>query len=390
MKFYQHKLAIAILGSMIATPAMAGDRTSTPDFSDIDSDGDRRLNQSELQAAASILKTDAETMLQRYDRNQDSVLSQREYQSAVKQQMKAGQETPGIQTSGTNETSELAAGERSQITVNQKPAKITVHKPAAQVTVKQPQPEVTITTRDPQVQVSQPDPEVTVDQAQPNVSVNQAPPVVAIDQPEPVVEVDQPEPDVAIAQPEPAVVIEDRPVRNENPRLDRADTRVEDGERIRAPLAETGAATGSSFGADSNETLIDVNSDPSRQEVPTAYSQSSEPSTQASLYTMPLDDLRSGDIMDADGEKFGSITDVMIKRDGGGAGLVLTRADDNTILFAPLNAIDQSGGELILKSASEAGEVGADGEYSLNDYISAPDDADTLGEALSSNAAALR
>lgn len=326
-------------------------------------------------------------MLQRYDRNQDSVLSESEYQAAVGQEMQIGQETAGIQNS---ESSELAAGERSQITVNQKPAKVTVHKPAAQVTVKQPQPEVTITTRDPQVQVSQPDPEVTVDQAQPDVSVNQAAPAVTVDHPEPVVEIDQPEPDVAISQTEPAVAIEDRAVRNENPQLDRADTRVEDGERIRAPMAETGTASSSSVEADRDEALADVNSDPSRQEVPAAYSQSSEPSTQASLYTMPLDELRSGDIMDSEGEKFGSITDVMIKRDGRGAGLVLTRADDNAILFAPLNAIDQSDGELVLKSESEAGEVGADGEYSLNDYISAPNDAETLGEALSSNAAALR
>lgn len=383
MKFYQNKLAIAILGAVIAAPAMAGDQSKAPGFSEIDSNSDKRLDQNELQSAASVLNTEAQTLIDRYDRDQDNSLSKKEYKNAVKQEMKAKKETAGLQSTDDNS---LASGERSQITVDQKPAKVTVHKPAAQVTVKQPQPEVTITTRDPEVQVNQPDPEVTVDQAQPDVSVNQSAPEVAVDQSEPVVDIEQQEPDVQISEREPAVVIEDREVQPVDRQGDQAISAVEDGERINTPVAGMAPRSATSPEPDTDDALAAMEDDSTMQEVPSSYNTNTEEeSSQASLYTMSLDELRSGDIMDSDGEKFGSITDVMIKRDGRGAGLVLTRADDNTILFAPLNAIDKSDGELVLKSESEAGEVGPEGEYSLTDYISAPNDAETLGEALSRN-----
>lgn len=382
MQFYKSKLAIAILGTLMAAPIMAGDESKSEKFSDMDRNNDKRLDQTELSEAASSLDTEVGTLVERYDRNQDGALSKREYKSAVKKEMKTRQESAGLQES---EDSELAAGERSQITVNQKPAKVTVHKPAAQITVKQPQPEVTITTRDPEVQVSQPDPEVSVDQAEPDVSVNQAAPEVAVDQPEPRVDVDQPEPEVEITERQPAVAVEDRPVQPEDRQRDQPITSLESEEEGRAPLAGSERRPETSAGENTGDATASMETDPSTQEVPSGYNESSEATTQSSLYTMPLDDLRSGDIMDSDGEKFGSITDVMIQRDGRGAGLVLTRADDNTILFAPLDAIDKRDDDLILKSESDAGEVGAEGEYRLNDYISAPNDAETLGEALSSN-----
>lgn len=387
MKFYQNKLAIAVLGAIISAPAMAGDKSKAPEFSELDTNSDKRLQQSELQSAASNWNTEAETLIQRYDRNQDSALSKREYKAAIKQERKANKETAGLQSAEENE---LAAGERSQITVDQKPAQVKVHKPAAQVTVKQPQPEVTITTRDPEVEVSQPDPEVSVDQAEPDVSVNQAAPEVAVDQSEPRVEIDQEEPEVEVTERQPAVAIEDRPVQPEEPQSDQRITNVEDGERIRAPLAGTGPRSETSPETNSDDALANMETDPTTQEVPAAYNRSSESASQSELYTMSLDELRSGDIMDSNGEKYGSITDVMIKRDGRGAGLVLTRADDNTILFAPLNAIGERDGDLVLKSESEAGEVGPEGEYSLNDYISAPNDAETLGEAMSTNPVSTR
>lgn len=387
MKFYQTKLAIAVLGTIMAAPAMAGDKSKAPDFSELDSNNDKRLELNELQSTASNLNTEAETLIQRNDRNQDSALSKREYKTAIKQEMKAKKETAGLQS---EENDELAAGERSQITVDQKPAKVNIHKPAAQVTVKQPQPEVTITTRDPEVEVSQPDPEVSVDQAEPDVSVNQAAPEVAVDQSEPVVDVDQEEPEVEITEREPAVAIEERSVQPEESQSDQPITNVEDGERIRAPLAGTDPRSATGPETSSDDTLADMETDASTREVPAAYNTESEPSSQSDLYTMSLDELRSGDIMDSDGEKYGSITDVMIKRDGRGAGLVLTRADDKTILFAPLNAIGKRDDRLVLNSESEAGEVGPEGEYSLNDYISAPNDAETLGEAMNSNPASTR
>ncbi len=340
MKTLSRTLALSTLGVLLACPAWADSqaqiqasptesetRLSAEQFPHADINQDGKLSDQELKPLAAQIGADASQWLQEYDLDQDDALSQPEYSTLTQSGNLAGQIGSSQAEPGT--------GERSRIVVNQKPATVTVTKPAPQVTVTQPEPEVTITSRDPEVSVHQPEPQVSVQQAEPQVSVDAAEPTVGIEQAEPQVSVRQAEPEIQVQDPEPEIV------------------------------------TGAGQPAESAKSTA-------LSEVPASNAASSGDA----LYDMPLQELRTGDVKTAAGESFGDVEDVVIRNDGGHAGLLITSADGDSVLFAPIESLSYQDGDLIIQAADHAEEIGDDSRYDISRYQSAPQGARTLQDAI--------
>lgn len=345
MKIVKKNLAISALGVLLACPAMAessanaSNPLSAERFSSADIDSNGKLNEQELQPLAAQTGADTEQWLQQYDKDQDYALSQSEYEALAESSSSA--EQPGT-------------GERSKIVVNQKPATVNVTKPAAQVTVTQPKPEVTITTRDPEVSVHQPKPEVSVQQAEPQVSVDPAEPTVDIDQAKPQVSVNQAEPDVQVEETNPEVV-------------------------TRTPASEPQQPSAPVQSQSELDTL-------ELAEVPATNTAPAE----ETLYEVPLQELRTGDVKKSDGEALGAVEDVVIRNDGGHAGLLVTSDDGDSVLFAPIESLTYQNGDLIINSEAAAEEIGENSRYDISRYQSAPQGARTLQDAIDQNRVSAR
>lgn len=103
---------------------------------------------------------------------------------------------------------------------------------------------------------------------------------------------------------------------------------------------------------------------------------------QKTLFEMPLQALRTSSVKTATGKAFGDVQDVVVRNDGGHAGLLIISADGKSVLFAPAEALSWHSGELIIQDGSLAEEIGEDSNYDISRYQSASQGARTLQDAI--------
>lgn len=350
-------LSLSAAGILLASPAFADDKaakqakdyTQAPEFSSLDANSNQQIEQNELQDLAQRHGKEAEQMIQKYDQNGDQSLDQSEFSQLSGNLPQAGDQP---------RTAQAGESAKPTITVDQKPAQITVKKPAPQVTVQQAKPTVTITTQDPKVQVEQGEPKVSVQQAKPEVSVDQAEPEVAIEDAQPQVQVLEAEPEVQLEQSEPQVSVQEEPQQQ---------TQMTQEQQTSMQQPST---------ANTSQPIQAMPS--AEQEAPTGIVAT------YTLYSVPIEDLRTSRVMDSAGQQVGQVEDVVVKRDGSEAGLVVSLENaegQSSYVFAPVEEVTLVGDALVWEGAAQAAEQAQ--PYNPSDFESAPGSARTLSDVVS-------
>lgn len=321
-----------------------------PEFSIIDRDRDQQLSEQELLIVAEIQGQSSESLISEYDNNQDDLLSEDEY-SQLSQQQSAQQQNTTAQASGEQASGESGEQQRTQITVKQKPAQVVVDKPAPQITVKQAQPKVTVISKDPEVQVEQGKPEVSVNQPEPEVAVNQRKPEVDVESADPNVDVRRAEPQVSVEESEPAVDV----VSQENQQQQSTE------QSQQREQAQASAQT--------------------QQQDRTAQTQQQGKSQE--IYSANLNDLRNAKLVDNTGQELGTVQEVVIKRDGSEAGLIVVPSEaaniDAEFVFTPVEGLLMEGDQLVIDNQNQ-GSLQNPQNFNPDEYQLAPESDQPLSD----------
>ncbi len=333
------------------------------------------------------------------------------------------------------------------ITVTEKPTRIIVEQPPAQITVNQAKPQVRVMMQEPDVEVDQAQPRVSVQQSEPEVSVREPQPTIELQSAEPEVELERSDPQVQIreTQQDPALRQQDQaqeagPPTDERASADRpagslsADPAVtaelqtpESSERVESSPNPEGSASAQVSRLAAPETSSDIaapalampraeTADPAEQRrldqaTPRATSTSTSLAGPAAMesqgaleaqeeaqaaradsgarqvYEVPIDALRAARVVDSAGEPVGDVEDVLIKRDGSDAGIIIYTQNEarpgGAYKFAPANELTFIDDAVIWDNGANAESISERSDFDVREYQTAPETNGTLRELVS-------
>lgn len=221
--------------------------------------------------------------------------------------------------------------------------------------VDEPRSELSVQDRAPHVDVNQPAPEVNVEQQDAQVDVRTGEPQIAIDQPEPQVEIEQPEPEVSIQQAEPQVTVNTAEpevhVEQEEPEVT----------------------------IEKSEPNINIVRQSAEGEEQSAHQ------TSATLMHADLESLEGKTVVNSEGDRIGTVEDIVLSRDGGEVGFVVSAGgffgigDSEIVVPASDSHLEED--DIVYRTSRDADELKDSVKYQEERYQAISGRFRTLSEA---------
>ncbi len=396
------------------------EQSARAEFKQLDENNDQKLEWDEieprLENADAKDKWDQDKLMSEFDRNDDDALQPQEYQRFVTEAGLTGSQTG--QTARAQSEQERQTGQQrrevelesadvqvdpgqSQVEVTQKSPDVQVQqaetdvsvKPQApQVTVRQPKPEVTITMPKPEVEVTQQDPNVNVDQGQPDVQIEQQEPEVTVRREKPEVEVEGQQPEVVLQRDKPDVSMTDTQQQADvttqqaegetQVQIEESEPQVEITQAEPEVTIETAGQAGVNVQGEERDQARSEQQERGQEvaaenldemDAPAAGMSSEErQARQQTLDNLSIDELRGREIVNANGEDLGDVDHVVVSRDQGKAGVVLSIGGILGMgaekVMAPLDELHLQDDRLVWDTSRTKDELEDSADYQERNY----------------------